>query len=110
MTRRIGLAGLFVVLPQFVCAGEIYGKITLDGTPVGEGTEVEAKCGAKAYPPVRTDKTGTYQLVVAETGKCTLTITHNGQSAAVDVASYDDAAQADIVLEAKDAALTARRR
>jgi hypothetical protein len=110
MTHRIAAAALFLVLPQFAAAGEIYGKITLGGAPVGEGTAVAAKCDAKSYPAVKTDKTGTYQLVVGETGKCTLTVTHNGQSAAVDVASYDDAAQADIALEAKDGTLTARRR
>ena len=69
-----------------------------------------ARCGAKAYPAVKTDKGGTYNLVVAETGKCTLTITHQGKSATVDVASYDDAAQADIALELKDGQLSARRR
>jgi hypothetical protein len=59
---------------------------------------------------VKTDKSGSFHLVIAETGKCTLTINHKGQSATVDVASYDDAAQADLVLESKDGKLTARRK
>jgi hypothetical protein len=71
---------------------------------------VAARCGTKSYPAVKTDRTGTYNLVVAETGKCTLTVTHQGKTATVDVASYEDAAQADIVLELKDGQLTARRR
>ena len=48
--------------------------------------------------------------MVAETGKCTLILTHQGKTATVDVASYDDAAQADIILELKEGRLSARRR
>jgi hypothetical protein len=97
-------------IPLVASAGEIYGKITLNNAPVAAGTVVAAKCGAKAYPAVKTDASGTYNVVVAETGKCTLTVTVAGESAGVDVASYDDGAQADIVLEKKDGKLTARRR
>lgn len=109
MTPRI-LVAILCTLPALATAGEIYGKITFSGAPVGEGTQVAARCGATAYPPVKTDKGGNYNLVLAETGKCTLTVVHKDQSASLEVASYDDAAQADIVLEAKDGTLTARRR
>lgn len=101
---------VLLVLPAVASAGEIYGKVTFNGTPVGEGTEVTATCGAKTYPAVKTDKSGTYNLVVAETGKCTLTIAHKSGAATLSVASYEDAAQADVVLETKDGKLTARRR
>ncbi len=101
---------LLLGLPALAGAGEIYGKITLNGNALGEGTEVAARCGDTAYPAVRTDGTGSYNLVVNETGKCTLTVTHDAQSATLSVASYEDAAQADIVLEAADGKLMARRR
>ena len=101
---------LLLVLPSLATAGEVYGKITSGGAAVGEGTEVSAKCGAKTYPAAKTDKTGSFHLVVAETGKCTLTLTQKGQSAAVEVVSYDEGAQADIVLETKDGKLSARRK
>ena len=110
MRSEAKLLPLLLVLPVLASAGEIYGKITLAGTPVGEGVQVSARCGATAYPAVSTDKTGSYHLVVNETGKCTLTVTRQGQSATLDVASYEDGAQADIVLESKDNQLTARRR
>jgi hypothetical protein len=100
---------LLIALPTIAAAGEVYGKITSGGAAVGEGTEVSAKCGAKAYPAVKTDKTGSFHLVVAETGKCTLTVTQKGQTATLEVVSYDEGAQADIVLEVKDGKLTARR-
>lgn len=108
MKLAIHLAVLLAI-PTLASAGEIYGKITLNGAPV-EGAEVAAACGAKNYPAVKTDKSGTYNLVVTETGKCTLTVTSKAESATLSVASYDDAAQADILLETKDGKLTARRR
>ncbi len=101
---------LALSLPALAAAGEIYGKISFDGAAVGEGTAVAASCGGKAYPAVQTDKAGSYNLVVAETGKCTLTITYKGEAATMSVASYEDAAQADVALEKKDGKLAARRR
>jgi len=98
-----------LVMPTLASAGEVFGKISLGGAPV-EGASVSGKCGDKSYAAVTTDKTGTYHIVIDAPGKCTLTISSKGQSADVAVVSYDDAAQADIVLEAKDGKLTARRK
>ena len=58
-----------LALPTLASAGEVYGKITSGGAAVGEGAEVSAKCGAKTYPAVKTDKAGSFHLVVAENGK-----------------------------------------
>jgi hypothetical protein len=99
-----------LAIPTLASAGEVYGKISVGGAPVAEGTTVSAKCGEKSYAAVPTDKTGTYHIVLGETGKCTLTVTVKGQSAEVAVLSYDDAAQADLVVETKDGKLTARRK
>ena len=110
MKKLATMFALLFALPTLASAGEVYGKVTLAGSAVGEGTEIAAKCGAKAYPAVKTDKTGSFHLVVAETGKCTLTVTQKGQSASLEVVSYDEGAQADIVLETKDGKLTARRK
>ena len=110
MRKLATTLALLLTLPTVAAAGEIYGKITSGGAAVGEGTEVSAKCGAKTYPAVKTDKTGSFHLVVDETGKCTLTVTQKGQSASLEVVSYDEGAQADIVLETKDGKLSARRK
>ena len=91
-------------------AGEIYGKIVEGAASVGEGATVEAKCGAKAYPAAKTDKAGSYHVVVSESGKCTLTVKYKGQAASVEIASFEDPVQADLVLELKDGKLAARRR
>ena len=110
MKKLIALSVLALAVPTLASAGEIYGKITSGGAVVPEGTTVEAKCGAKAYPAVKTDKTGSYHLVVNETWTCTLTIGMKGQSASLEVVSYDEGSQADLVLETKDGKLTARRK
>jgi len=93
-----------------VLAGEVYGKIVEGSTSVGEAATVAAKCGEKAYPAVKTDKSGSYHLVLNEAGKCTMTVSYKGQSASLEIASYDDAVQYDLVLETKDGKLAARRR
>jgi hypothetical protein len=110
MRRQLTAFVLLAALPTIAAAGEIYGKVTSAGASVGEGTEISAKCGAATYPAVKTDKTGSFHLVVKETGKCTLTVAHKGQSASLEVVSYDEGAQADIVLDAKDGKLSARRK
>ena len=108
--RVVPLLFVFAAASSLALAGEVYGKI-LDGTAsVGEGATVEAKCGAKAYPAAKTDKAGSYHLVLAETGKCTMTIKYKQQSASLEIASYDDAVQYDLVLETKDGKLSARRK
>ncbi len=110
LKKTAAFLALLPGIPTLALAGAIYGKVTFNGAAVGAGTEVSAQCGASAYPAGKTDKTGTYNLVVAETGKCTLTVTHQAQAANLDIASYDAAAQADIGLETKDGKLAARRR
>lgn len=110
ITAASVLATLFIAASLPASAGEVYGKIAEGSASVGEAATVAAKCGAKAYPAAKTDKAGSYHLALAESGKCTLTIAYKGQSASLEVASYDDPAQVDIVLEMKDGKLAARRR
>ena len=104
----VALAAALLISPA--AAGEIYGKVTQGNGPAAAGTTVAAKCGDADYAARAVDKGGSYHIVAGRTGKCTLTITANGQSASVDVVSYDDPVEADIVLETKDGKLSARRR
>ena len=109
MKHRIASIAVAALLPAVAMAGEVFGTITGATGPVGEGTQVAAKCGANAYGPATTDKKGAYRLVINQTGKCTLTVTRDGRSATLDVVSFDDAAQADIVLKDDGGKLTASR-
>jgi len=87
------------LLPFAAQAGEVFGTIKSGSAPVGEGAQVEAKCGDKAYGPVATDKRGTYRLVIDQVGKCTLSVTHQAKTATIDVVSFESAAQTDVVLK-----------
>ena len=98
---------LLLVVPTIASAGEIFGRIIASGSPSGTTTTSAPRA---ACPAVKTDKSGSYHVVVEETGKCTLTVSWNKQSASLDLASYDDAVQADLVLEVKDGKLTVRRK
>jgi len=91
-------------------SGEVYGKIVEGASSVGDAAAVEAKCGAKTYPAVSTDKSGSYRVVLAETGKCTMTVKYKQQSTSLEIASYDDAVQVDLVIAMKDGKLSVRRR
>lgn len=71
---------------------------------------ISAKCTSKSHPSVGTDKSGTFHIVLEETGKCTLTVTFKGQSVDVAIVSYQDAVQVDLVLEVKNGKLSARRK
>ncbi len=98
-----------VLLAPAALAGEMYGTITEAGKPIGEGVAVEAKCPQGAYA-AKTDKSGTYHLVAKETGKCQLTVRYKNQSPAIEVASYDEGVQVDLILEAKGANYSLRRK
>ena len=105
------VAAVVLCAASILClAGEVFGKIVVGDVAVGEGTAVTVQCGDKAYPPVKTDKTGNYHVVVKEAGKCTLGVQHDGQTASIAIVSFDDAVQYDLVLEKKDGKLSVRRK
>ena len=110
LVRAASLAAVCGLGVSAAAAGEVYGKVTLGGASAGEGVSVGAQCGDRTFGPATTDKSGTYHLVVGATGKCTMTLSAKGQSATLAIVSYEDAAQYDVALEAKDGKLTARRR
>ena len=91
-------------------AGEMYGTITDGGKPVGEGVAVKARCGEASYPAVKTDKSGAYHLALKEKGKCRLTVRYKNQAPSIEVASYDEGVQVDLVLEAKGGAYALKRK
>jgi hypothetical protein len=108
--RLAALAATMLAAAAPAVAGEVYGKITFNNASVGAEASVAAKCGGKVYAGGKTDKGGGYHLALAESGKCSLTIAFKGQAATLEIASYDEPAQVDIVLEMKEGLLAARRR
>ena len=105
----IAVAAATSMLPVFAFAGEVFGVVK-GASGVVDGADVAANCGDQAYGPVKTEKKGSYRLVIGQTGKCTLTVTHDGKSATMNVVSFDDATQSDVVLAVgADGKLTAKR-
>ncbi|HEV8198443.1 MAG TPA: hypothetical protein VGS03_00315 [Candidatus Polarisedimenticolia bacterium] len=113
-TRTLALPGALVLAAALVgpaaFAGEIYGRVLSGNAAAPAGTTVGAKCAEADYAARPIDAKGSYHIVAGKTGKCTLTITMKGQSATVEVVSYDEPVEADIVLDTKDGKLSARRR
>jgi hypothetical protein len=109
MNKLIAIAAAASMLPLAAHAGEVFGVVK-QSSGVVEGADVAAKCGDKSYGPVKTDKKGSYRLAIAQTGKCELTVTHGGKSATMNVVSFDEATQSDVVLAVgADGTLTAKR-
>ena len=110
MNRTVWALVLFVLACVPAAAGEIYGKVVSNGKPAPAGTTVGATCGGAAYPPKPVTPAGEYHIVAGKSGTCTLQIASGGQSTTLDVVSYDDPVQCDIVLETQGGKLTARRK
>jgi len=109
MHRLLGSLAVLLLAASAV-AGELYGTITEGGKSVGQGVAVEVKCGDKAYPEATTDKSGSYHVTVQETGKCNLAVLYKDQAPSLEVASYDEGVQVDLVIEMKDGKYTLRRK
>jgi hypothetical protein len=79
-------------------AGQIYGTIKGGGQPVKKA-QVEIKApNNKAYTGL-TDDFGSYRIIVAETGKCTITVQFNGAPAKGEVESSPTPVRFDWLLE-----------
>jgi hypothetical protein len=59
---------------------------------------------------VKTDKAGSFRVVVQEKGKCTVTVRHKGQSPTLEFASYDEGVQVDLVLVADNGTYALKRK
>jgi hypothetical protein len=116
MIRPAAVSRVLLVLAVAVAAsapsfaGEVYGKVTMKGAPVGASASVGAECGGKSNPARATHKSGANHLIVGQSGKCALVITYKGAVARLDMVSHEDAVQYDVDLDTKDGQLTARRR
>src|SRR5262245_45549053 len=92
---------LFLLVLGFslqVCAGKIYGSILEGGKPVAQGIKVDVTCGADTYS-AQTDAYGAFNLFAKDKGKCVLKVTYQGQTPSIEVNSYDNSVQYDLVLE-----------
>ena len=92
---------LFLLVLAFTTpawAGKIAGSITEGGKPVAQGVKVDVTCGANTYS-AQTDTYGAFNLFAKDTGKCVLKVTYQGQTPSIDINSFDNSVQYDLVLE-----------
>jgi hypothetical protein len=104
MIKTLAVLG---VLGLTAPVGEVFGDIRVGDEYVKEAA-VELKCGEEVVKG-KTDANGSYRLTAKASGKCTISVTHDGQTAKVDVVLFDKAARYRLVLEKKDDTWTLRR-
>lgn len=90
-------------------AGNVYGSITENGKPVGQGTKLEVACGESKYN-AETDASGTFKFFVKDQGKCTLKVTYQGQTPTMEINSFEGPVQYDLILEKQGARYTLKRK
>jgi hypothetical protein len=96
MSVRFILPAL-MLLATSTFGGEIYGTIK-EGDQPAKAASLEVKIGDKTYSAV-TDEFGNYRVVIAETGKCQLTIHLKEQSVVGEVQSYWNPSRFDWAVE-----------
>ena len=87
--------------------GEVFGDLRVGEDYVKEAA-VELKCGEEVVKG-KTDANGSYRLSAKANGKCSISVTHDGQSPSVDVVLFDKAARYRLILEKKGDTWTLRR-
>ena len=87
--------------------GEVFGDLRVGEEYVKEAV-LELKCAAEVVKG-KTDATGSYRLTAKASGKCTISVAHEGQAPSVDVVLFDKAARYRLVLEKKGDTWTLRR-
>jgi hypothetical protein len=90
-----------------VPVGEVFGDLRVGEAYVKEAA-LELKCGTEVVKG-KTDANGSYRLASKTDGKCSISVTHEGQTVSVDVVVFDKAARYRLVLEKKGDAWTLRR-
>lgn len=87
--------------------GEIFGDLRL-GDKYLPGARLELACGTETVAGV-TDSLGTFRLAVKTTGKCTVTVNYDKQTASVSIVVFDKPSRYRFVLELKDGKYALKR-
>lgn len=90
-------------------AGKIFGSITEGGKPIAQGVKIEVSCGPSNYA-AQTDGYGAFTLFATESGKCSLKISYQGQMPVLEINSFENSVQYDLILEKQGAQYTLKRK
>ena len=88
-------------------AGEVFGDVRVGDEYVKEAA-IELKCGTEVVKG-KTDANGSYRLTAKGSGKCTISVAHDGQTATVDVVVFDQPSRYRLMLEKKGETWTLKR-
>ncbi len=99
---------LILLFAALAIGGNVYGTLTENGKAVAQA-KLEVTCGANKYN-TETDANGAFKLFVKDQGKCSLAVSHQGQTAAMDINSFEGSVQYDIVLEKQGNQYTLKRK
>ena len=121
MRLRMTAALLLVVTAASpALAGRLFGDVKMGDKPVPEGALITVqgvtKPADKGKPDVappdstKTDKVGSYKVMVKGEGKYTLTVHLGKQEAVLEVFSYKEPTRYDLIVEEKDGKLAVRRK
>jgi len=124
MRLQVSVALIVIALgASSASAGRLFGDVKIDGKPAPEGMLITVQAAAakgedkekeKAPPApidtVKTDKVGSYKVVVKHEGKCILTLHRGNQTATLEVFSYKEPTRYDLIVEEKEGKLTVRRK
>ena len=87
--------------------GEIFGDLRLDDKYLA-AAKLELTCGDQVASTV-TDSLGTFRLAVKGNGKCTVSVTHDKQTASVSIVVFDKPSRYRFVLELKEGKYALKR-
>ena len=87
--------------------GEVFGDVRV-GEAYVKDAALEMKCGTEVIKS-KTDSTGSYRLAAKANGKCTISITHDGQTPTVEVVVFEKPSRYRLVLEKKGDTWTLKR-
>ena len=109
MGRAYILSLLILVFTVQAFAGKIYGSISEGGKPVAQGVKVEVVCGTNNYPS-QTDAYGAFNIFATDKGKCLMKVSYQGQTPSIEVNSYDNSVQYDLILEKQGGQYSLKRK
>ena len=81
-------------------AAEVYGDLRVGDRYVADAA-IELKCGTEVVKS-KTDQAGSFRISARSMGKCTIAVTHEGQSPSVEVVLFEKPARYRLLLEKKD--------
>ena len=87
--------------------GEIFGDVRLGDQYVAE-VPVKLTCGTEVAEAT-TDKSGSYRIHSKSGGKCSVSVTYKGSTAAVEVVVFERPTRYRLVLEEKEGKYTLKR-